>query len=236
MNFYRSFSERDDRCDSRLHSLEARGAISLARKQIVITDRAGLKAAADGTCREPESIALGELLFSDSHSGPSFDKLKSCRFKRLPMDDSVLGNGRCLPVSTLATVRRSICARSAKSCLVQPNSLRAALLALLSLSRTRIGFKASHACHARHFKGLLHALPSAYGGKALFICRVHFEVLHRADIATVTHAFGKGNVARNLTPRCTSAGIGTSMQCCVAKNASRSSLVENVRHYRSPLD
>jgi CRP-like cAMP-binding protein len=38
-----------------LHYLEGRGVISLARKQIVITDRKGLKAAANGTYHEPES-------------------------------------------------------------------------------------------------------------------------------------------------------------------------------------
>ena len=37
-----------------LHYLEQRAVISLARKQIVITDRRGLKAAANGTYHEPE--------------------------------------------------------------------------------------------------------------------------------------------------------------------------------------
>ena len=37
-----------------LHYLEQRGLISLARKQIVITDRGGLKAAANGTYHQPE--------------------------------------------------------------------------------------------------------------------------------------------------------------------------------------
>ena len=37
-----------------LNYLENRGLISLARKQIVITDRAGLKAAANGTYHQPE--------------------------------------------------------------------------------------------------------------------------------------------------------------------------------------
>jgi Crp-like helix-turn-helix domain len=37
-----------------LHYLEQRGLISLARKQIVITDRDGLKAAANGTYHQPE--------------------------------------------------------------------------------------------------------------------------------------------------------------------------------------
>ena len=37
-----------------LHYLEQRAVISLARKQIVITDRKGLKAAANGTYHEPE--------------------------------------------------------------------------------------------------------------------------------------------------------------------------------------
>ena len=37
-----------------LHYLEHRGLISLSRKQIVITDRKGLKAAANGTYHEPE--------------------------------------------------------------------------------------------------------------------------------------------------------------------------------------
>jgi CRP-like cAMP-binding protein len=39
-----------------LHYLEQRALISLARKQIVITDRKGLKAAANGTYHEPESL------------------------------------------------------------------------------------------------------------------------------------------------------------------------------------
>jgi CRP-like cAMP-binding protein len=39
-----------------LHYLEQRALISLARKQIVITDRKGLKAAANGTYHEPESM------------------------------------------------------------------------------------------------------------------------------------------------------------------------------------
>ena len=37
-----------------LHYLEQRGLISLARKQIMITDRDGLKAAANGTYYQPE--------------------------------------------------------------------------------------------------------------------------------------------------------------------------------------
>ena len=37
-----------------LHYLEQRGLISLARKQIRITDRDGLKAAANGTYHQPE--------------------------------------------------------------------------------------------------------------------------------------------------------------------------------------
>jgi CRP-like cAMP-binding protein len=37
-----------------LHYLEKRGLISLARKRIVITERAGLKAAANGTYHQPE--------------------------------------------------------------------------------------------------------------------------------------------------------------------------------------
>ena len=37
-----------------LNLLEQRALIRLARKQIVITDRAGLKAAANGTYHEPE--------------------------------------------------------------------------------------------------------------------------------------------------------------------------------------
>jgi CRP-like cAMP-binding protein len=40
-----------------LHYLEQRALISLARKQIVITDRKGLKAAANGTYHEPERIS-----------------------------------------------------------------------------------------------------------------------------------------------------------------------------------
>jgi CRP-like cAMP-binding protein len=39
-----------------LHYLEQRALISLARKQIVITDRKGLQAAANGTYHEPESM------------------------------------------------------------------------------------------------------------------------------------------------------------------------------------
>jgi CRP-like cAMP-binding protein len=39
-----------------LHYLEHRGLISCARKQIVITDRAGLKAAANGTYHQPERL------------------------------------------------------------------------------------------------------------------------------------------------------------------------------------
>jgi CRP-like cAMP-binding protein len=39
-----------------LNYLEHRGLISLSRKQIVITDRKGLKAAANGTYHEPESM------------------------------------------------------------------------------------------------------------------------------------------------------------------------------------
>jgi CRP-like cAMP-binding protein len=39
-----------------LHYLEQRALISLARKQIVITDRKGLKAAANGTYHEPERM------------------------------------------------------------------------------------------------------------------------------------------------------------------------------------
>jgi len=38
-----------------LHYLEQRALISLSRKQIVITDRKGLKAAANGTYHEPET-------------------------------------------------------------------------------------------------------------------------------------------------------------------------------------
>jgi hypothetical protein len=42
-----------------LHYLEQRGLIRLARKQIIITDRAGLKTAANGTYHQPEkSTAL----------------------------------------------------------------------------------------------------------------------------------------------------------------------------------
>jgi hypothetical protein len=37
-----------------LHYLEQRGIIALARKQIVITDRKGLKAAANGAYHHPE--------------------------------------------------------------------------------------------------------------------------------------------------------------------------------------
>ena len=37
-----------------LHYLEQRGLIRMARKQIVITDRDGLKAAANGTYHQPE--------------------------------------------------------------------------------------------------------------------------------------------------------------------------------------
>ena len=37
-----------------LHFLERRGIIQLARKQIVILDREGLKASANGTYHEPE--------------------------------------------------------------------------------------------------------------------------------------------------------------------------------------
>jgi CRP-like cAMP-binding protein len=40
-----------------LHYLEQRALISLARKQIVITDRKGLKAAANGTYHEPERMS-----------------------------------------------------------------------------------------------------------------------------------------------------------------------------------
>ena len=39
-----------------LHYLEQRGLIRMARKQIVITDRAGLKAAANGTYHQPETM------------------------------------------------------------------------------------------------------------------------------------------------------------------------------------
>ena len=39
-----------------LHYLENRGLINLARKQIVITDRDGLKAAANGTYHRPEAL------------------------------------------------------------------------------------------------------------------------------------------------------------------------------------
>jgi CRP-like cAMP-binding protein len=37
-----------------LHYLEQRALISLSRKQIMITDRKGLKAAANGTYHEPD--------------------------------------------------------------------------------------------------------------------------------------------------------------------------------------
>jgi Mn-dependent DtxR family transcriptional regulator len=37
-----------------LHYLERRGLIELSRKKIVITDRNGLKAAANGTYHKPE--------------------------------------------------------------------------------------------------------------------------------------------------------------------------------------
>ena len=40
-----------------LHYLENRGLINLARKQIVITDRDGLKAAANGTYNQPERLS-----------------------------------------------------------------------------------------------------------------------------------------------------------------------------------
>jgi CRP-like cAMP-binding protein len=40
-----------------LHYLEHRALISLARKQIVITDRKGLEAAANGTYHKPEKHA-----------------------------------------------------------------------------------------------------------------------------------------------------------------------------------
>ena len=39
-----------------LNYLEKRGLISLSRKQIVITERNGLKAAANGTYRQPEKV------------------------------------------------------------------------------------------------------------------------------------------------------------------------------------
>ena len=39
-----------------LHYLENRGLINLARKQIVITDRSGLQAAANGTYHSPEKM------------------------------------------------------------------------------------------------------------------------------------------------------------------------------------
>ena len=39
-----------------LNYLENRGRINLARKQILITDRAGLKAAANGTYHQPERL------------------------------------------------------------------------------------------------------------------------------------------------------------------------------------
>ena len=39
-----------------LHYLEQRALIRMARKQIVITDRKGLKAAANGTYHQPESL------------------------------------------------------------------------------------------------------------------------------------------------------------------------------------
>ena len=39
-----------------LHYLENRGLINLARKQIVITDRSGLQAAANGTYHRPEKL------------------------------------------------------------------------------------------------------------------------------------------------------------------------------------
>jgi CRP-like cAMP-binding protein len=39
-----------------LHYLENRGLINLARKQIVITDRSGLQAAANGTYHRPEKV------------------------------------------------------------------------------------------------------------------------------------------------------------------------------------
>ena len=40
-----------------LHYLENRGLINLARKKIVVTDRAGLKAAANGTYHQPETLS-----------------------------------------------------------------------------------------------------------------------------------------------------------------------------------
>ena len=39
-----------------LNYLESRGLISLARRRIVITDRDGLKAAANGTYHQPERL------------------------------------------------------------------------------------------------------------------------------------------------------------------------------------
>jgi Crp-like helix-turn-helix domain len=39
-----------------LHTLEQRGIIQLARKQMVILDREGLKKAANGTYHEPEML------------------------------------------------------------------------------------------------------------------------------------------------------------------------------------
>ena len=39
-----------------LHYLEQRGLINLARKQIIVTDREGLKAAANGTYHQPEKL------------------------------------------------------------------------------------------------------------------------------------------------------------------------------------
>ena len=39
-----------------LHYLEQRALIRMARKQIIITDRDGLKAAANGTYHQPEKL------------------------------------------------------------------------------------------------------------------------------------------------------------------------------------
>ena len=39
-----------------LHYLQNRGVIDLARKQIVVTDRDGLRAAANGTYHQPEAL------------------------------------------------------------------------------------------------------------------------------------------------------------------------------------
>jgi CRP-like cAMP-binding protein len=47
-----------------LNYLESRGLISLARKKIVITDRDGMKAAANGTYHQPEKTMVGRATLS----------------------------------------------------------------------------------------------------------------------------------------------------------------------------